>query len=247
MRPSTLVAVTGTGTEVGKTWVTARLAENLLGRGLRVSVRKPAQSFAAGDDVTDAHVLGTATGEGPERICPPHRWYPVAMSPPMAAEAIGVTPPTIGALAAETEVSWPEGRADVGLVEGAGGVASPIASDGDCAALIRALGVDRVVLVAGAGLGAINEARLCVAALGAAIPVTVHLNRFHAGDQLHRRNREWLSERDGLEVTMDIVTLARRVLSPAGREPGDPRRAVSPGSPAGRQPGDPGGSAHPDR
>ena len=40
----------------------------------------------------DAAVLGAATGESPEEVCPPHRWYEVAMAPPMAAEALGRPP-----------------------------------------------------------------------------------------------------------------------------------------------------------
>jgi len=31
-----------------------------------------------GDDALDAAVLGAASGEAPEAVCPPHRWYEVA-------------------------------------------------------------------------------------------------------------------------------------------------------------------------
>ena len=94
MRPRRLVAVVGTGTDVGKTWVAARLLSDLRAAGLRVAARKPAQSFEPGDDPAgrDAAVLGAATGETAEDVCSPHRWYEVAMAPPMAADGAGPAP-----------------------------------------------------------------------------------------------------------------------------------------------------------
>ena len=87
---------------------------------------------------------------------------------------------------------------EVGLVETAGGIPSPLAADGDCLALCEALAPDVVVLVADAGLGTINAVRLTLDVLGplAALAVVV-LNRFDPESDLHRRNLEWLSRRDG--------------------------------------------------
>ncbi|TDN77185.1 AAA domain-containing protein [Pseudonocardia autotrophica] len=56
-RPSRLILVTGTGTEVGKTWVTAALSRRLRAFGIEVAARKPAQSFTPGETATDAAVL----------------------------------------------------------------------------------------------------------------------------------------------------------------------------------------------
>ncbi len=207
-RPERLVLVVGTGTEVGKTWVACRLARALRRRGLIVVARKPAQSYDAGDDLsdTDAALLAHATGDHPAAVCPQHRWYPVAMAPPMAAEALGRRPFTVADLV--EELAWPT-VVGVGLVEAAGGVRSPLAADGDGVALAAALRPDRVVLVADAGLGTINGVRLSVAALGP-WPTTVVLNRFDAGDDVHVRNLEWLSGVDGL----DVVTDAEDLVSP---------------------------------
>ena len=83
-----LVGVAGTGTDVGKTWVTAAVARALRSDGVSVAARKPAQSFGP-DDVLDAVVLGAATDETPEVVCRPDRWYEVPMAPPMAASALG--------------------------------------------------------------------------------------------------------------------------------------------------------------
>jgi len=212
-RPERLVFVTGTGTEVGKTWVGARLAEVLHARGLRVAARKPAQSFAPDEaGQTDAEVLAAASGEAPETVCPRHRWYEVAMAPPMAADALGRPPIKITALAAETV--FPDGI-DVGLVETAGGVRSPLAHDGDTVDLAARLRPDAVVLVAAAGLGTINAVLLSFAAL-APVPVHVILNRFDAEDGLHAANRQWLTEHYGLDVSINVDTLADRLLRSGG-------------------------------
>ncbi len=204
MRPRRVVAVVGTGTDIGKTWVAARLLTQLRAAGLHVAARKPAQSFEPDDDPArrDSAVLGAATTEPPEQVCPPHRWYETPMAPPMAAEALGRPPFTIEDLM--TELRWPPDMADVGLVETAGGVRSPLAADGDCLDYCAALRPDVVVLVADAGLGTINAVRLTLLALertvAAAAAAVVVLNRFDDRSDLHRRNLEWLRERDGRRV-----------------------------------------------
>jgi dethiobiotin synthetase len=207
-RPERLVLVTGTGTEVGKTWVSARLAEVLRARGLRVAARKPAQSFEPGTGPTDAEVLADATGEEVNVVCPRHRWYEVPMAPPMAADALQRPTITIADLAAET--TFPP-AIDVGLVEGAGGVRSPLAHDGDATDLAARLRPDAVVLVADAGLGTINAVLLSLAALEPA-PVHVMLNRFDADEPLHQANRRWLGEQFGLDVVVDMDALAARLV-----------------------------------
>lgn len=121
------------------------------------------------------------------------------MAPPMAAAALGRPAFTIGDLV--DELDWPAEPVDVGLVESAGGVRSPLAADGDCLALCEALVPDLVVLVADAGLGTINSVRLTVGALGALdAPMVVVLNRFDGAVDLHARNLEWLRAHDALTV-----------------------------------------------
>jgi dethiobiotin synthetase len=209
-RPERLVLVAGTGTEVGKTWVACRLARALRRRGLIVAARKPAQSYDPADDLadTDAALLAHATGDHPAVVCPQHRWYPAAMAPPMAAEALGRPPFTVADLVGE--LAWPP-AVGVGLVEAAGGVRSPIAADGDGVALAAALHPEHVVLVADAGLGTINGVRLAIAAL-ASWPVIVVLNRYDPADDRHARNLEWLAGRDGLDVVTDPDALVAPVV-----------------------------------
>jgi dethiobiotin synthetase len=204
--PAECWLIAGTGTEVGKTWVAVALAGAWRASGLRVAARKPAQSFDPADGVTDADLLAAASGEAADVVCPRHRWYEVAMAPPMAAEALGRDAFTVADLAAEMQ--WPDG-VDVGLVETAGGVRSPIATDGDNVDLAAAVSPDLVVLVADAGLGTINAVRLAAAPFAA--PVVVMLNRYDGGDALHRANRVWLAERYGFDVVVEVGVLAERV------------------------------------
>ena len=126
--PRRVVVVAGTGTEVGKTFVGAAVITALREQRRNVIARKPAQSFDKDDLTTDAMVLGTASGEDPEVVCPPHRWYPIPMAPPIAATALGRDAFTVADLAAEVVASY--GEADIVLVETAGGSWSPQASDG---------------------------------------------------------------------------------------------------------------------
>lgn len=220
-RPSRLVAVVGTGTDVGKTWVTCDLIRHLRASGLVVHARKPVQSFAPDSGPTDADLLAAATGELPESVCPRHRWYELAMAPPMAAEALGRERFVAADLGREIE--WPAG-VDVGFVETAGGVRSPVAADADSVGLASGLDPDTVLLVADAGLGTIGAVRLAVATMTdlGSTPV-VHLNRFDADADLHRRNVDWLRERDGVTVSVaSATTLAALGLTGVGDAAGEP-------------------------
>jgi dethiobiotin synthetase len=205
-RPDRLVLVTGTGTEIGKTWWTAQLATALRAQGFVIAARKPVQSFVATDHSTDADVLAAATGEDPRDVCPPARRFEVPMAPPMAADVLGRPPFTIAELAAE--LAWPDACV-VGLVEGAGGPRSPLAADGDTVDLVHALRPDFVVLVADAGLGTINAVLLSAAALDGEA-VVVALNRFDPRDDLHVRNHQWLVDH-GVDLVTDPVELATRL------------------------------------
>lgn len=210
--PRLVVVVTGTGTEVGKTWLCVQVAEALRARGLRVVARKPVQSFAEEDrGRTDAELLGAATGEPAEVVCPPSRWYEVPMAPPMAADALGRPAFTVGDLTAEVTKSWQDGP-DVALVELAGGIRSPIASDGDGLDLTFSLAPDLVLVVADAGLGTINAVRLTVDALRPCdAPTVVWLNRYDDENDLHVRNADWLAEHCGHDVVTDVDELTDRL------------------------------------
>jgi dethiobiotin synthetase len=196
------LVIAGTGTEIGKTWVAVRLLQHARTLGLRVAARKPAQSYAQGEGPTDAELLAAASNEDPHIVCPPHRWYPIPMAPPMAADALGLGRIKIEQLVLES--AWPL-NVELAVIETAGGLCSPIAHDADNLALIEKLAPTRVVLVADAGLGTLNAVRLCLRALDGQ-PTTVFLNRFDGINELHVRNREWLMN-EAVRVETDVASL----------------------------------------
>src|SRR4051812_48449960 len=127
--------MTGTATEVGKTWWGRATLDILRSRGITVAARKPAQSYEPDElGETDAEILGRASGEAAEIVCPSHRWYPVAMAPPMAADVLGLPRFTIGELVAEMAPASTD-PGSIRIVEGAGGPRSPLAADGDSVSL----------------------------------------------------------------------------------------------------------------
>lgn len=208
-RPQQLIFVTGTATEVGKTFVAAATLAALRKAGFPVSARKPLQSFLPGAGPTDGEVLAAASGEAPNQVGAPEYSYELPLAPPMAAARLQRIIPTIAELT--THIDWPIDTA-VGLVEGVGGPRSPLASDGDSVDLIHALQPDRVVIVSDSGLGAINAVRSAIDALGEYEPITVVLNRYDESDELHQENYRWL-----VKLSIDIVSspeeLAQKIIS----------------------------------
>ena len=200
-----VTVVSGSGTGVGKTWVTARLIEALAAEGIRAAVRKPVQSFDPSDGPPDAAVLAAAAGVAESEVCAAHRSYPLAMAPPVAARELGREPLTLSGLLAGMRL--PE--SGLVFIEGAGGPRSPLAEDADTSRLAEALGAGLVVVVCPAGLGAINAAVLSAGAFEKT-PTVVFLNRYDPADAVHRTNLAWLTEKEALAVEVNIAELARR-------------------------------------
>ena len=210
-RPDLLVLAAGTGTGVGKTWTCIELTRAFQMRKMSVAIRKPVQSFEPGALETDADKLAAVTGDNPESVCLPHRWYAKAMAPPMAASSLGLASYDIHELA--TELRWDE-RVDVGLVEMCGGICSPLAADGDTIDYALLSKPDVALLVADSSLDTVNDVRLGCDALHPFNAVTF-LNRFDESNELHRRNRDWLIENDGITVTTSILTTVDALLEQA--------------------------------
>ncbi len=157
----TVLVVTGTGTGVGKTIVTAALASQARQAGLDVTVCKPVQTgVAAGDD--DLAEIGRLAGvtelAGLAR-------YPQPMAPAAAAEEAGLRLPTRGeVLELISDIERPH---RLTLVEGAGGLLVELAEAG---VTLRDLAADlgaAVLVVATAGLGTLNHTALTLEALSA--------------------------------------------------------------------------------
>jgi dethiobiotin synthetase len=168
MSGSRIVLVTGTDTGVGKTVVAAGLARCLVARGLRVLAVKPVESGCAvpPGDGEDGVVLARATGQVDPAAALDRLRAPLA--PPLAAEREGVV---LDADSWRARIEDLARRADVVLVEGAGGLLSPLTWDLTALDLARDLGAAALV-VAADRLGSINHTRLTLRALREAmVPV----------------------------------------------------------------------------
>ena len=206
-----VVFVAGTATEVGKTWVAAQLARLLKRSGRSVAACKPVQSYDPDENgPTDAEALAAAIGQHPHAVCPPERTYPVPLAPPMAALKLGRACPALDEMAAICRFA---ATVDVGLVEGVGGLYSPLASDGHNLDLIERIGPDLVIVVASAALGGIHDTMACTLPLSA-YRRTVYLNRFDPQTEVHGLNLRWLRD-TGLEVATIPPELAGIVSSVA--------------------------------
>ena len=82
----TRIVVLGTGTGVGKTWVTRTLSEALGRAGAWVLALKPVETGVGPTAVTDASVLASASSEPPP---PPPFVFSEPISPHLAARRAG--------------------------------------------------------------------------------------------------------------------------------------------------------------
>ncbi len=168
--PSVSVAdflVTGTDTGVGKTVVAVGLVLALRAKGRRAVGFKPVETGVASGVATDSALLARASGED-EPLARPLLSLPEALAPAVAAMRAGtsVDPQEI-----EARIRALRERHEAIVVEGAGGVAVPLAWGYTVLDLARHLGLPAVV-VARAGLGTLNHVWLTVEALCARdIPV----------------------------------------------------------------------------
>lgn len=159
------IFITATDTGVGKTYFAAAMIRSLRDRGVRVGAYKPAASGGVQDESgqmiwEDVEALSAALGGGFERrrICPQKFRAPLA--PPFAARSEGNS---IDAELLRSGAAWWQREVDVLIVEGAGGLLSPLSEADTNADLARDLGLP-LLIVARLGLGTINHSLLTVEA-----------------------------------------------------------------------------------
>ena len=154
--------VTGTDTGVGKTAVAVAIIRDLVAAGHRVGVYKPAASgVVAGDPASDAALLHAAAGRPDlpqEAVCPQIFAAPIA--PPDAARAEGRT---VDEGLLRTGLERCRLGSDVVVVEGAGGLFSPLGDATSGADLAREFGLP-LVIVDAARLGLIGRTLMAVRA-----------------------------------------------------------------------------------
>jgi dethiobiotin synthetase len=156
-RVGRIIFITGTDTGVGKTVFAALLARSWRDRGLAVAALKPVCS----GNRTDARKLRSAAGSGLtlDEINPWH--FRAPLSPLLAARRENRV---LKRAAVIRYIRQMHERFPWLIVEGAGGLLSPLGTDFDTRALIIDLAAVPVVVCPNR-LGAVNQARLTVEAL----------------------------------------------------------------------------------
>ena len=210
--------VTGTGTDVGKTYVTGLVIKKLAKSGVRAAYYKAAMSgnerradgtLIPGDALSVKEVSGIS--QPLEEMCP--YIYENAYSPHLAARIEGGPVE----LSVVQEGFCRVSRAyDYVTVEGSGGILCPIRYDEERIMLedvIKALDLS-CLLVADAGLGTINSVALTVEYMRARkLPIVgLIFNRFHPGDVMEEDNIRMCEELTGLK-TLACLREGERELS----------------------------------
>jgi dethiobiotin synthetase len=202
--------ITGTDTNVGKTYVGALIACALKAAGRRVGVYKPAASGCRREGERlisdDALLLWRAAGEPGEldRVCP--QCFQAPLAPHLAALAEGKE---IDRKLLRDGLNYWLARSDIVLVEGAGGLLSPL-GENDCVAdLARDFGFPLLV-VARNTLGTINHTLLTLHAaqtlLGGLKIAGIILNHPapHGNDPSTTSNRKELASRSTVPVLAEV-------------------------------------------
>jgi dethiobiotin synthetase len=208
--------IAGTGTEVGKTYVAALIARALTAAGHRVGVYKPVASGCRREGETlvaeDAELLWQAAGKPGDfqRVCPQCFELPVA--PPQAAKAEGRH---VDRELLRTGMDYWRERSEIVLVEGAGGLMSPLSDVDYNIDLAADLGLP-LVIVAANELGAINATLQTLITAGAAAPklpiAGVVLNQTRAEtDESFATNGSELSARCGVPLLGCVEFQAERL------------------------------------
>ncbi len=207
--PNKGLFITGTDTGIGKTYVASLIARSLVAAGYRVGVYKPVASGCREMDGAlvsdDALQLWEAAGRpGPlGDVCP--QLFRAPLAPHLAARAAGTA--VDGQLLRDGLAAW-RGHCDLVLVEGAGGLMSPLSDDDFTATLAEEFGYPLIV-VAPNQLGVINQTLqtlIAATAFGDGIEVAgVVLNHISATpDQSAATNREELVARCLPPVLTDV-------------------------------------------
>ncbi|WP_440615573.1 dethiobiotin synthase [Cysteiniphilum sp. 6C5] len=156
------IAIIGTDTEVGKTYVCVHLMNQLKNQGLTVAGLKP---MASGAFIKDGHLVNedalalqeASSVSLPYEVINPNVFEP-AIAPHIAAKQVN-TLLTVEKLVEQTKHSLEQINSDITFIEGAGGLLTPLNYNETWADYLKALDIP-VLLVVGMKLGCINHALL---------------------------------------------------------------------------------------
>ena len=156
--------VTGTDTEVGKTFATCALLLALRRRGIQAVGMKPVAAGVDADGRNDdvERLIAASAITAPRELVNPYLFAP-AIAPHIAAEEVGRS---IELAHIADALNRLRPLTDAVLVEGVGGFCVPLGRETDTADLAQELGLP-VILVVGLRLGCINHALLTCQAIAA--------------------------------------------------------------------------------
>ena len=203
--------VTGTGTGVGKTFVTAMLARRARTLARSVFAFKPIETGCLGPG-EDQETLAVAAGDWQQGELRGLYRFPLAAAPLVAAEAVGGTIDLEKVIA--TIESGAAGR-DLVLVEGAGGWRVPITKEVDMGSLAHRLGWP-VIIVGLATLGTINHSLLTIEAVersGSIVAAVILSVRPTDAPQMVAENVHQIARRVSCRVALSTEDLDDLVVS----------------------------------
>lgn len=200
--------VTATDTGVGKTVVSAALLAAMAAEGEPVRAHKPVvtgleerpESDAEGAWPADHELLAAAAGMAPDDVTP-LRFGP-AVSPELAAALAGERVEPARLLEAARAAG--EGEGETLIIEGVGGLLSPLAEDFTVCDLAAGLALP-VLVAARPGLGTINHTLLTIRAARAAgldVCAVVLTPWSPRPSVLERSNRETIARMGAVEVAV---------------------------------------------
>ena len=207
------VFITGTDTDIGKTYVTALVVKYLRDQGINAGYYKAAMSGVVEGQENDAqHVCRIASLPDEDSQLVSYQ-YREAVSPHLAAVRCNNTiyPDVI-----LKDFQTVSSRYDYTVVEGSGGIVCPLNMECDpplmLTDVVKLLFLG-VIIVADAGLGTINHVCLTVEYLQQKhIPIYgILLNRYDPNSFMHVDNRKQISRLTGCKILACVKTGAKNI------------------------------------
>lgn len=199
------IFITATGTDMGKTYVSALILKKIRESGINAGYYKPILSGAYKSEGKiipgDAEYVCSVSGFNvpPESIV--SYCFEKAVSPHLAAiyENKAIDPIKI-----KNDFNIISSKYDYMIIEGCGGIICPLRMDNKrvmLADIIKLLGAD-IIIVASSELGTINSTVLTVEyarSIGIGIKGII-LNRYNKNDIMHRDNKRRIEELTSLPI-----------------------------------------------
>ena len=194
--------ITGTGTDVGKTYVSALIAKQLKDDGLNIGYYKAALSGS--NEITDSDAWyvkekANLTDSYDEMVS---YTYKHAYSPHLASQIEGNPVEMKVIKEAYKDISK---RHDYMIVEGSGGIICPIRYDDNkkifLEDIIKQLNIPSII-IADAGLGTINSTVLTIEYMrNKNLKINgIILNRFEITNKMHDDNKKMIEDMTGVKI-----------------------------------------------